>query len=100
MTSSITVWYNKIALLQKKTSLLQSLGFVKRLFVYPSSEDIYLQKMKNKTSKIFKDRYHPAHKYFEFLPSMKRLRTFKGNKRFINSFYPQAVKLFNNTRNK
>ena len=101
MTSSITVWYDKITIVQKSkfASIIRTCENIMCMSL-PSLEDIYLQRMKNKTSNILKDKCHPAHKYFEFLPSMKRLRTFKGNKRFINSFYPQAVKLFNDTRNK
>ena len=63
-------------------------------------EYIYLNRMTKKTTKILKDKHHPAHYYFDFLPSGKRIRTFKGCKRFINSFYPQAIKHFNNTRHK
>ena len=66
----------------------------------PSIESIYINRMNNKTTKMLKDKHHPAHDYFQFLPSMKRMRTFKGNKRFTNSFFPQAVKYYNSTRDK
>ena len=54
--------------------------------------------IKKKTELILKDNTHPANTYFDFLPSKRRLRHFKGNKRFINSTYPQAVRLFNECR--
>ena len=65
----------------------------------PSIEQIYLSRLEATSRKVMKDRFHPAHRYFEQLPSGRRLRAFKGNKRFINSFYPKAVKFLNGTRN-
>ena len=38
------------------------------------------------------DEFHPAADYFQFLPSNRRLKHFKGSKRFIDSFYPHAVR--------
>ena len=101
MTSSITVWYDKITCAHKTklNSIIRTCENIINTNL-PSLEDIYIERMRDKTSKILKDKFHPARKYFEFLPSMKRLRTYKGNKRFTNSFFPQAVKLFNDTRDK
>ena len=65
----------------------------------PSVEFIYLSRLESISKKVIKDRFHPAHIYFEPLPSGRRLRAFKGNKRFVNSFYPQAVKFLNGTIN-
>ena len=64
----------------------------------PSLEDIYINRLTTKTNLILTDINHPARKYFEFLPSGRRLRHFKGTKRFLNSTYPQAIKYFNGTR--
>ena len=47
-----------------------------------SIESIYINIMNNKTTNIFKDKHHLAHDYFLILPSQKKMRTFKGNKRF------------------
>ena len=101
MTSSITVWYDKITCAHKTklNSIIRTCENIINTNL-PSLEDIYIERMRDKTSKILKDKFHPARKYFEFLPSMKRMRTYKGNKRFTNSFFPQAVKLFNDTRDK
>ena len=64
----------------------------------PSLESMYIQRMEKKTDKILKDQHHPAHTYFNLLPSNRRLRTYKGCKRFTNSFFPAAVKFLNGTR--
>ena len=40
------------------------------------------------------DEFHPAADYFQFLPSNRRLKHFKGSKRFTDSFYPHAVSAF------
>ena len=61
-------------------------------------ENIYIDRMTNKTNKILNDSYHPALMHFNFLPSNRRLRAFKGCKRFTNSFFPQSVKCYNGTR--
>ena len=61
----------------------------------PSLHEIYLKRIKKKSNTILKDNEHPANKYFELLPSGKRYRHFKGNKRYINSTFPQAVRFLN-----
>ena len=101
LTSSITVWYDKATVYHKQRidSVVRQAERIINTNL-PSIESIYLNRMKNKTSKILKEKYHPAYKYFVLLPSNKRMRTFMGNKRFLNSFFPQAVKYFNNTRDK
>ena len=101
ITTSIIVWYDKISCVHKTklNSIIRTCENIINTSL-PSLEEIYLQRMKDKTCKILKDQFHPARKYLEFLPSMKRMRTFKGNKRFTNSFFPQAIKLFNETRDK
>ena len=57
---------------------------------------IYNQRLERKTKLIMKEPFHPANRYFQFLRSGKRLRHFKGAKRFVNSTYPHAVRQFNN----
>ena len=63
-----------------------------------SLEDIYIQRLTKKLNLILNDDSHPAYKYFQILPSGRRMRHYKGNVRFTSSTYPQAVKLFNNAR--
>ena len=99
LTASINVWYDKASAYHKERidSVVRQAERIININL-PSIESIYLNRMKKKTSNILKDKFHPAFNYFKFLPSNKRMRTFKGCKRFTNTFYPQAVKYFNNTR--
>ena len=96
LTSSITVWYGRVSKseVNKLSSVIRSAEKVIGTKL-PSLDSIYLERTTKKTEKIMKDPTHPASSYFNFLPSNRRLRTFKGNKRFTDSFYPTAVKLFN-----
>ena len=99
LTFSITVWYDRAAL--NDLSKLQSVIKTSEKIIgtnLPSLEALYISRLERKITKIMRDKYHPAYRYFEFLPSPRRLRNYKGNKRFVNSFYPQAVKYFNGTR--
>ena len=61
----------------------------------PSLETIYKNKLPRKVSLILKDESRPENKYFELFPSGRRYRHLKGNKRFLDSTYPQAVKPLN-----
>ena len=99
LTSSITVWYDRATLLDLKK--MQSVVRQAELLIgtnLPSLNELYITRVSAKTTKMRKDPFHPANRYFELLPSNRRLRQFMGNKRFVNSFFPEAVKLFNNTR--
>ena len=44
---------------------------------------------------IVHDTDHPATKFFVFLRAGKRPSTFKGNKRFTNSFCTSTVHVYN-----
>ena len=101
LTTSITVWFDRTTCQMK--SKLQYIVRVSEKIIgapLPSLELIYLSRLEATSKKIMNDRFHPAFSYFDSLPSGRRLRAFKGNKRFINSFYPQAIKFLNGTRNK
>ena len=93
---SITVWFGRVTAndLMKFNSVIRSAEKIIGTGL-PSLQSIYNDRIKMRTAAIMNDEYHPAHGYFTFLPSGKRSRTFYGNKRFVNSFYPQAVKIFN-----
>ena len=100
LSSSITVWFDKAT----QHDLLKLVNVTKQAAKIigcdlPSLEDIYIQRLSRKTNVILNDSSHPAIKYFNLLPSGRRMRHFKGNVRFLNSTYPQAVKIFNNIRN-
>ena len=59
----------------------------------PSLETIYKNRLNRKASLVLKDESHPAKKYFELLTRGQKCRHFKGKKRFLDSTYPQTVKL-------
>ena len=99
LTFSITVWYDRASLndLCKLQSVIRTSEKIIGTSL-SSLESLYVSRLSKKTSKIMRDNCHPSFKYFEFLPSNRRLRCYKGNKRFVESFYPQAVKYFNGIR--
>ena len=98
LTSSITVWFGRVKQsdLKKLSSAIRSAEKIIGTGL-PSLYSIYLERTSKKTRNIMNDSDHPAIRYFEFSPSNRRLRTLKGNKRFTNSFYSDAVKIFNAT---
>ena len=64
----------------------------------PSIEEIYLSRLEAKSKKVMKDKFHPTD--IDTLNNFHQTgKIFKGNKRFNNSFYTQAIKFFNGTRN-
>ena len=99
LSSSILVWYDRATQddLNKFSSIIKQSERIIGLPL-PSLRDIFLERLSRKTKLILNDNSHPASKYFSFLPSGRRLRQFKGNKRFLESTYPQAVKHFNGVR--
>ena len=99
MTFSVTVWFDKATKhdLTKLSSVIRQCQKIIGTSL-PSLEELYIQRLIKKTQKILNDEHHPANNYFNFLPSGRRLRHFKGNSRFLRSTYPQAVRLFNNSR--
>ena len=99
LSSSITVWFDRATLydLERMCSVIRQAEYIvdKQLL---SLEDVYIQRPRKKLNLILIDDSQPANKYFQMLPSGRRMRHYKGNVRFTNSTYPQAVKLFNNAR--
>ena len=91
MTSSITVWYGRATQKDIK-SLTNVITQAEKIICVelPSLETVYKNRLNRKASIILKDESHPANK-----PSGRRYRHFKGNKRFLDSTYPQTVKLLN-----
>ena len=99
LTASITVWFDR-ASIRHLTKLQAVIRNAERIIgaPLPSLQSIYLLQLESKRNKIMNDSFHPAHQYFDMLPSGRRLRAFKGTKRFLNSTYPQTVKLYNGTK--
>ena len=98
LSQSITVWYTRACQqdINKLNSVVRNAENIIGTTL-PNLEQLYISRMTKKTNNILEDKYHPARKYFEPLRSGYRFKCFKGNKRFINSCYPSAVKLFNQT---
>ena len=96
LTRSFLVWYKAASQndLNKLGSIIQTAEKIIDISL-PSIEQLYKERSLNRTLAIIKDDFHPANELFVLLRSRKRFRTFIGNKRFTNSFYPSAVKVFN-----
>ena len=97
LTRSIIVWFGSAS--KKDVTKLQSVVRTAEKIIgtgLPSLHSIHKRRIEKRTCAIMKEQSHPTSHLFTFLPSGKRLRTFYGNKRFINSFYPSAVRIFNN----
>ena len=97
LTRSILVWFKAATI--KDLNYLNSIIHQAEKIIHtslPSLDKLYSERTLKRTLSIIKDDHHPSHELFTFLKSGKRLRTFMGNKRFTNSFYPSAVHVFNN----
>ncbi|KAK6310148.1 hypothetical protein J4Q44_G00200290 [Coregonus suidteri] len=96
LTGCITAWYGNCLASDRK-----ALQRVVRTAQYitgaklPAIQDLYTRRCQRKALKIVKDSSHPSHRLFSLLPHGKRYRSAKSrSKRLLNSFYPQAVKLY------
>ena len=96
LTRSVTVWFGSANKkdLEKMNSVIRSAEKIIGIGL-PSMHAIYNDRAKKRTLSIIKDDFHPAYNLFNFLRSGKRLQTFYGNKRFLNSFYPFAIRILN-----
>jgi hypothetical protein len=96
LTRSICVWFGSASKkdIDKMNSVIRSAEKLIGVGL-PSLHAIYNDRSKKRTESIMKDECHPANYLFEMLRSGRRLRSFYGNKRFVNSFYPMAVRIFN-----
>jgi hypothetical protein len=66
----------------------------------PAIQDLYTRRCQRKVLKIVQDSSHPSHRLFSLLQHGKRYRGAKSRtKRLLNSFYPQAIRLLNNSSN-
>ena len=96
ITSNILVWFGRATKrdIDLLTAVIKSAEKI-ILTRLPTLKDIYFKRLAKKTNLILKNNDHPAYDYFQLLPSGKRYRHFKGNKRFVNSTFPQAVRFLN-----
>ena len=97
LTNSITVWFSAAANkdIKRMNSIVRAAEKVIGVGL-PSLESIYNNRIKNKVENILREVHHPAHELFQMLPSKRRLRSFRGKTRFLNSLFPSAVRIFNN----
>ena len=96
LSQSITVWFSRAP----KQDLLKLNSVIKNAekiigLELPSLASIFESRMTNNTHNIMKDKHHPANHYFQFLPHGIRLRACFGNRRFVDSYFPTAIKHFN-----
>ena len=70
LTTSITVWFDR-STSQIKSKLQSIVRNAEKIIdtPLPSVEFIYLSRLEATSKKIIKDQFHPAHIYFEPLPS-------------------------------
>jgi len=78
LTSSITVWYGRATQKDIKC-LLNVINQAGKLLglELPSLNQIYRYRLSRKTQLILKDNVHPANKYFDILPSTKKVQIFE-----------------------
>lgn len=96
LCNSITVWFGRVSSsdLGKLNSVVRAAEKIIGCGL-PSLQSLYNDRIVKKAKSIVADESHPARGYFNLLPSGRRYRTFRGNKRFVNSCYPSAVKILN-----
>ena len=102
LTGGITTWYcNCLAsdrkALQRVVRTAQDITGAK----LPAFQDLYNRRCQKKAHKIVRDASHPSYRLFSLLPHGKRFRSAKSRtKRLLNSFYPQDIRLLNNSYNR
>jgi hypothetical protein len=97
LTGCITAWYGNCSASDRKA--LQS---VVRMAQYitgatlPAIQELSTRWCQRKALKIVKDPSHPSHKLFSLLRmKSSAIVPSLGQKRLLNSFYPQAIRLLN-----
>ena len=100
LTYAIIVWGGSLA--KKDKRKLDSFIRVASRLVgcdLPSTDNIYLQRLLDRAKRVVEDQSHPSNKYLVPLPSGRRYRSFKGSTRFLNSTFPEAVRVLNGMLN-
>uniref|UniRef100_A0A670JPL4 Reverse transcriptase domain-containing protein n=1 Tax=Podarcis muralis TaxID=64176 RepID=A0A670JPL4_PODMU len=98
LTYSILSWYGSSSETDKKA--LQRIIKIAQNVIglqLPTLDEIFTSRTLKKSHNILRDPTHPAHNFFELLPSGRRYRTMKTRTtRLLNSFYPRALIALNN----
>ena len=99
LTNSITVWFGNCTV-QKRKALQRVIKTAQYICgtAFPSLQDIYKTRVTKRAHNIIKDTTHPQRILFTLLPSGRRYRSMKARtSRLKNSFYPQAIRLLNDS---
>ena len=93
---SITTWYGRLTV-KDKSKLRKIVKTAGRLGAQCSSlDELYYKYVTSQTRKIMDDVNHPLHNNYIFLRSGRRLAVPIGRtNRFMNSFIPKSIKLYN-----
>ncbi len=97
LCTSITVWFSS-ATKSDLRRLRRVVRTAERIIgtTLPTLQELYLSRMSKRAGKITLDPSHPAHSFFELLPSGRRNRALSTRTtRHRNSFFPQAIHLMN-----
>ena len=93
LANSITIWYSGLTtILRKKLNRVIKIASKIIGSKLPPLEELYHLRLHKKFQKIRSDRSHPANIYFMALPRRIRFKSFVGNDRFTNSFFPDCVR--------
>ena len=98
LTGSITAWYGNCST-QDKRKLKRVIRTAERIVgsPLPCLDDIYRKRCRTKAEKIRKDSSHPRHHIFQLMRS-GRLRNLRSKtKRMRRSFFPQAIRILNDS---
>ena len=93
LANSLMIWYSGLtAILRKKLNRVVKIAGKIIGAKLPPLDDLYQQRLHKKFLKIRSDKMHPANNYFTALPRRVRFKSFVGNDRFTNSFFPDCVR--------
>ena len=96
LTGCITAWYGNCSASDRKALQRVRTALYITGAKLPAIQDLYTRRCQRKALNIVKDPSHPSHRLFSLLPHGKRYWSAKSRtKMFLNSFYPQAIRLLN-----
>ena len=99
VTGYITAWYGSCSASDHKAlqRVVRTAGYITGAQL-PAIQDLYNRGCQRKAHKILRDSSHPSYRLFPLQLHGKRYRSAKSRtKRLLNSFYPQAIRLLNNS---
>ena len=99
LSNSITVWFGNCTVQERKARqrVIKTAQYICGA-AFPSLQVIYNTRVTKRAHNITKDTTHPQHTLFTLLPSGRRYRSVKARTtRLKNTFYPQAIRLLNDS---